>query len=330
MASGSTKAVLAAIIGNSIVMVAKFVAFAMTGSGAMMSEGIHTAADLLNQILLLIGIRRSGLPADAIHPYGYGPERWIWALMSAVGIFFLGCGVTIYHGITTLLRPHPLGDLRAAVVVLAFSLLIEGYVLWLAARELWRAAAGRPLMAYVQTEADPTSVAIVLEDATACLGVLIAFAAIGLTRWTGSQVWDSIGSIVIGLLLGAVALFLVWRNRRSLVGPAIPERDRKRVRSILEQHPAIAKVVLLRSRVMAPESYRVQAEVEFDGATIARKLRSKLREAHENIEDYAAFEQFAARYAEDVLELLGDEIDAIERQIRDEIPQATHVDIEAD
>ena len=112
MAGSSQRAVVAAILGITIVTIAKFGAFFVTGSGALLSEGIHTSADLLNQILLFVGIKRSNRQADRAFPYGYGAERYVWALMSAVGIFFLGCGVTVYHGIESLLHPHELSDLR--------------------------------------------------------------------------------------------------------------------------------------------------------------------------------------------------------------------------
>ena len=125
MAGGSKTTVAAAIVGNGLVMVAKFVAFLFTGSGAMLSEAIHTLADLLNQILLMVGILRSDRLPTELYQYGFKSERYVWALISAVGIFFLGCGVTVYHGIRSLMHPHELEGLTWAIGVLIISLLID-------------------------------------------------------------------------------------------------------------------------------------------------------------------------------------------------------------
>ena len=209
MAKGSKLAVGAAIAGNSVVMVGKFVAFWFTGSAAMLSEALHSVADVLNQILLMVGIVRSSAPPDRFFPFGYGAERYVWALMSAVGIFFLGCGVTIYHGINSLLHPHPLESLGWAVGALLIALVIEGYVLWVAIKAVRGQAQGKPFFRYLRQEADLSAVAVILEDTAACFGVLLALGGILLTRYTGQPYWDAVASIAIGLLLGAVAIWLL-------------------------------------------------------------------------------------------------------------------------
>ena len=331
MASPSSKtAVAAAIIGNGFVMVAKFVAFLFTGSGAMLSEAIHTLADLLNQILLMIGIVRSTRDPDHIYEYGYQSERYVWALISAVGIFFLGCGVTVYHGIESLLHPKELKDLGWALGVLAFSLVLEGIVLWIAVRAAKHQAAGKPLMHFLRHEADPAVTAVVLEDAAACLGVVIAFGAIVLTRLTGSPYWDAIGSIIIGLLLGAIAIWLIARNSSLLVGASIPAPIRRQVLYIIEADPAVEEVVDLKTRILDTDTYRIKADIHFDGGALADKLRPQLREAYERIQSFAEFEKFAHEFGDDIVDLLAEEIDTIERRIRDRVPEAKHLDLEAD
>jgi zinc transporter 9 len=329
-ASGSKLAVVFAVVGNSVITVAKFAAFLVTGSGAMLSEAVHSFADVLNQVLLWIGIDRSLRRPDAAFPYGYGAERYVWALMSAVGVFFLGCGVTVYHGVQSLMHPHELSGLRWAVGVLIGSFVIELYVLHIAVREVRRSAGGRPLLRYLRDGADPGVTAVVMEDAAACLGVLIALLAITLTKITGSYYWDAIGSILIGLLLGFVAIFLISRNHRILVGSAIPDDTREKVRAILRAHPLVERIVALRSRVLDSETYRVQAELEFDGAELAKRLEPGLRSAYEKIEDYETFRRFAAGYTDQVLDELGDSIDRIEAQVRKGVPEAKHLDLEAD
>lgn len=167
-------------------------------------------------ILLLVGIQRSKNAADDKFDYGYGAERYVWALISAVGIFFLGCGVTVYHGIFGLLDFHePMSDFGWPIAVLIVAFFVEFCVLTIAVKSVKKQANGAPLFKLMKTEADPAVVAVVLEDSAACLGVLIAVTATGLTKITGQHHWDAIGSNAIGILLGLIAFWLIHRNRTS-------------------------------------------------------------------------------------------------------------------
>lgn len=330
-AGGSKLAVSAAIGGNAVVTVAKLFAFLATGSGAMLSETVHSFADTLNQVLLLVGVVRSTQVADEDFEYGYGGEQYVWALISAVGIFFLGCGVTVYHGVHSLLHPpEEFSRLDWAIGVLAFAFVVEGFVLYLAVRSVKQQARGRPFFEFLRTGADLSTVAVVLEDAAACLGVLIAAAAIGLTRATGQVWWDSAGTILIGLLLGAVATWLVTRNRQLLVGPAIPAHIRAQVLGIIERNPTVEEVVDFRTRMLDTTTFRIKADIHFDGEALARKHADRLKADWEQIHSYEDFERFAIAYGDDLIELLGDEIDAIEQAIRKEVPEAKHMDLEAE
>ncbi len=331
-AQGSKTAVLAAIVGNTLVMLSKFIAFLFTWSGAMLSEAIHTLADVLNQILLLIGIVRADKHPDERYAYGYMAERYVWALISAVGIFFLGCGVTVYHGISSLLHPHELhfDNIAWPMGVLIFSLAMEGYVLWVAIQAVRQQADGRPFFEFLRKHADPATVAVVLEDSAACLGCVIAMAAILLTKYTGQNYWDSIGSLTIGLLLGAIAVWLVWRNSQLLIGASIPAKTRQQVLSILRQNPTIEEVVDLKTRVLDTETYRIKADVRFDGEAFAERLKTDLPAAYEKIQTYEDFVSFSKGFADNVVEMLAEEIDAIEQRIKEQVPKAKHMDIEAD
>ena len=324
MADSSKTSVLAAIGGNSFIFVAKSVGFVVTGSAAMLSEAIHTAADLLNQILLFIGITRSEREADEDFPVGYGRERYI----SAVGIFFLGCGVTLYHGISGLFHPHELESPEWAIGVLTLSFVIEYVVLVIAYRGLKKEAAGKPFLKYVRTEADPSAAAVLMEDAAACLGVLFALAALGLTTWTGALYWDSIGSIAIGLLLGVVAIALMVRNHELLMGPAVPADVRQTIHRILREHPTVERVVTMRANVIDLDRYDVTATVDFEGPKIAERIEAKLIEALKTSETDP--KALAVEVTEDVLAAVGEEINRIEEAIRAEVPEAIHLDIEAD
>lgn len=328
---GSKGAVVAAIVGNSLVMLAKFGAWVATGSTSMLSEAIHTLADLLNQILLLVGIVRSGKTADPDFDYGYAAERYVWALISAVGIFFLGCGVTVFHGVESLLSDHhEVKSSMWAIIVLIFALIVEGYVLWVAVKAALKQANGKPFFTYLKTEADPATVAVVLEDSAACLGVLIALGAIILAQVTGHAYWDAFGSITIGLLLGAIAIWLIFRNTQLLVGASIPPNIRQQVVKIINANPAVEEIVDMKTRVLDTETYRIKADIRFDGEALSEKLKPQVDAAYENIKSPEDLQKFAREYADDVVELLADEIDAIERKIQQEIPKARHMDLEAD
>jgi len=330
--SNSKKSVIAAIWANAFVMVAKFIAFAFTGSGAMLSEAIHTLADLMNQILLLVGMVRATRDSDNKFEYGYGGERYVWALISAVGIFFLGCGVTVYHGVNSLLHPpeqlHT--DWTWAIVVLLVSASFEGYVLYVAVRGVKQDSEGAPFFRYLKREADPSAVAVILEDSAACLGVGIALLAILLTKITGAYYWDSIGSIVIGCLLGLIAIWLIARNHQLLVGPSIPPRIRTQILAILDANPTVEKVIDFRSRMIDNETYRIKADIRFDGSELARRKQEDLKQAYEEITNFEEFEKFVIQYSDDLIEHLGDEIDAIEEEIQRQVPKAQYLDLEAD
>ncbi len=330
MASGSKLAVGAAIGGNAIVCVSKFTAFFITGSGAMLSEGIHSFADTLNQILLMVGIVRSDRKPDDKYRYGYMAERYVWALISAVGIFFLGCGVTVYHGVHSFLHPQAIESASTAIGVLLFALAVEGVVLAIAYKALRKAAGDKPFLPYLRTEADPSAVAVLLEDSAACLGVIIAMACIGLAIVTGDPRWDAVGSITIGLLLGAMAIWLVIRNQQLLLGPAIPDVERDAIRAILQNSPIIEEVVDFRTRMLGTEQYRIKANVVFDGNVLSTALDGRLQAAWDKLETYEQFRDFCHRYADQVTDLLGDRIDALEAEIIAAVPKVKHIDIEAD
>jgi zinc transporter 9 len=331
MAASSARAVYTAIVGNTIVMVAKFIAFAFTGSAAMLSEGIHSLADVSNQVLLALGISRSKRDADAEHPYGYGRAQFVWALISAVGIFFIGCGVTVYHGVTAVLHPHPIESPGIAAGVLLFALIIEGYCLLVALEAVRHNArqAGMTTMDFLRHGPDPMGSAVVLEDSAAVGGVVIAAVTLGLGLWTGNPIWDGVGSIIIGLLLGYVAVFLVNKNRVYLLDATIPEADKERILAVLAQSAVVESVHDVKATMVGAETIRFKAEVEFDGQEVARRFL-----AHHPIPDLGdpakneEMHAFLVQYADHIVEALGDEIDRIEKDIQAVVPNAKHVDIE--
>lgn len=336
MAGGSKAAVYGAIAANSLVMVAKFIGFFFTGSGTMLAEGIHSAADVGNQTLLAVGMKRSQMPPDAEHPFGYGRDAFIWSLMSAVGIFFIGCGVTIAHGVHTLMAggEHEVGSHTFNLGILVFAFVAEGISLWIAVRAIANEAKAmdRSFWQHVRDTDDPFTVAVLLEDSAAVLGVVIALITIGLGALTHEPYWDGIGSIVIGVLLGFVALFLMQKNRSMLIGRSISPKDRDKLVGVLESDPAVEHVVLARATVAGADAYRISAEIELDGHHLARVwLEDKDADALlAEVQDAEAFRSFLGEFSDDIVEMVGDEVDRIEDRIREVIPRARNVDLEPD
>ena len=220
--STSARTVVTALVGNSFVMIIKLVAFLLSGSGSMLSEAIHSAADTGNQLLLFVGLRRGEKAPDDRFHYGYGGERFVFGILSAAGIFFIGCGITIYHGIHSLLAPSTPQLTTSTFVVLGISGLIEGSVLGLAVRAVLAERGEMGFLRYVRERADPATVAILLEDGAAVLGLIIASVGIVMAYLTGNPIWDTAGSLIIGVILGGVAFYLVRENRELLLGRAVP------------------------------------------------------------------------------------------------------------
>lgn len=336
MAGGSKVAVYSAIGANSIVTVAKLTGFALTGSGAMLSEGIHSAADVGNQVLLAVGMTRSAKPADDEHPAGYGREAFVWALISAVGIFFLGCGVTVMHGIESLQHPaehHE--DQTVNLAILAFAFVAEGITLLIAIRSLMKQARERGLgfVEHLRTTDDPFGVAVLLEDSAAVFGVFLAAVAVGLTEWTQQPYWDAIGSLSIGALLGLVAVFLIWKNSKLLVGRSVHAKDQAAILRILQDDPAVEKVVLQRALVTGAETMRISAEIDFDGAYFAKRYledRDVDALAEKIGSDPDRLRAFLAEFGEALVDDVGDEVDRIEDRIRQAMPKASLIALEPD
>ncbi|MDO8599709.1 MAG: cation diffusion facilitator family transporter [bacterium] len=321
--------VIAAVAGNAFVSIIKLVAAFVSGSSAMFSEAVHSVADTSNQVLLLIGLSRSRKKADEEFSYGYGRERFFWALLSACGIFFVGAGVTVYRGIVSLIDPESVELSPLVFGVLGVSFVIELFTFFVAARALQRSS---PESSWSERLAggDPSTLAVFLEDGIAVIGVLVAAAAIGCSYLTGNHVWDAIGSITIGCLLGVTAVLLIVKNRGYLIGKAIPEELQEDVIAMLTVDPAIERVLDFKSVTLNVGVYRVKCEVEINGhALLNDYLRDSLSAEFEDIGgDYETFKRFAIEYADRIPRLIGTRIDTLEASIQGKYPSIRHIDIE--
>jgi cation diffusion facilitator family transporter len=259
----SVRTVVVAVAANLLIAVAKGVAAALTGSAAMLAETTHSIADTGNEVLLYIGVRRGLRPADDRHPLGYGQARFFWSLLAAVGIFVVGGLFAIYDGIQSLRHPEPVTNVWVGVAVLLVSAVLEG-LSWRTAHRQLRAEAGARhlgLGEYVAVSSDPTPTTVFLEDSAALVGLALALAALLLHLVTGSAVWDGAASLLIGLLLIAVALVLVRRNGALLIDEAAPADIREGLRRAVAAEPWVAEVAELTAVYVGPRHLLVLAHV---------------------------------------------------------------------
>lgn len=330
--SESARAVAAALTANLLLALAKGTAFLLTGSASMLSEAVHSTADTANQVLLAIGIARSTRPADPQHPYGYGAARYVWSMLSASALFFIGCGATVWHGVTALMDPQPLTDLRLAFAVLAIAATLDGTSLLFALRAVWRSARddGVSTWSYITRGDDPAAVHVLAEDSTALVGLLLAAGALGMYQLTGDPRYDAAGSVAIGLLMGVSAAFLIDRNRRLLLQRAAPEPQRARFLAVLRASPFVEEVTDVKATVLGPDAVRFKAEVEFDGHALAREHLATLDLAalRRRLDSREALERFLGDYADHIVERLGDEVDRLEGEVHRQVPETAHVDLE--
>ncbi|ATX79045.1 solute carrier family 30 (zinc transporter), member 9 [Mariprofundus aestuarium] len=269
MSSGSTKAVLTAIAGNSMVTVAKFIGFAFSGSSALLAEAVHSLADTANQGMLYLGLRRSQREADLNHHFGYGQERYFWNLVSAVTIFFLGCVYTIMHAVEQLRHDHTPELSWIPFLIIGFAFVVEGYSFFVALVEFRRQAeeAGKSFRTYFVETRDPTTLAVLIEDAVAVCGLVLALVGMGLAAWTGSAIFDGIAAICIGLLMGGLAWFLAATNRKFLLNRSNDEVNDIATK-LWQADKQVQHVQRVNSIVLSPDDTLLMAEIELREETI--------------------------------------------------------------
>ncbi|WP_309130333.1 cation transporter [Brevibacterium sp.] len=284
--------VVIAFVANLLVAIAKTAVAVITGSASMMAEAAHSWADAGNEIFLLIADRRSARSRDQRHPLGHGREAYVWSMFAAVGIFTAGAVFSVTHGIHELSNPAPVESAHIAFITLGIAFILEGVSFTQAIIQARKQArkAGTSVLRLVLRTSDTTLRAVVAEDFAALTGLIIAAASIWAHEHTGNAMWDALGSIVVGVLLGVVALVLIDRNRHFLVGASSSAKNRTRVGRALQQHPKVSRVTYLHLEYVGPGRLFLVAEVDLEGddpeEEVARRLRRIEREleAHESIE----------------------------------------------
>ncbi|WP_419918293.1 cation diffusion facilitator family transporter [Candidatus Poriferisocius sp.] len=262
-AGGSTKAVLAALLANLAIAIAKFVGYVITRSASMLAEAVHSCADTGNQALLLLGGRLAKREPTPRHPFGYGRERYFWSFVVTIILFTLGALFAINEGIEKLRHPHKLESLGIAIGILIFGIVVESLSFRTAIVESNRVRGKLSWGTFIRRSRTPELPVVLLEDLGAMLGMVIALVAVVLAEITGEPRWDGAGTLAIGVLLGLIAIVLAIEMKSLLIGESATAKDRARLRAALEQSPEVDKVVDLRTQHLGPEELLVAAEVDF-------------------------------------------------------------------
>ena len=277
-ASGGTRAVIAALIANTGIAVAKFVGFALTRSSAMLAEAIHSVADMSNQALLLLGGRRSRRAPTEAHPFGYGRERYFWSFIVALVLFTVGAAFAIHEGIEKVRHPHEMDAIWVAVAILVAGIALESWSMRTAVIEARPHRGDQSWWSFIKRSRNPELPVVLLEDAGALLGLIIALAAIGLAAATDEPRWDGVGTIAIGLLLGAIAVVLAREMQSLLIGESADAKDRAAISAAIEGTPGVASLVHLRTQHLGPDEILVGARVIFDLGLNAAGVASTIDE----------------------------------------------------
>jgi len=298
MAGSSKIAIYGAIAANSAIAVCKFVAAAFTGSSAMLSEGIHSLVDTGNGILLLFGISRSQRPPDRQHPFGYGNEIFFWSFIVAILIFALGGGIAIYEGIRHILHPRSLENVQWNYVVLILAMIFEGSALKVALKQFKSTRGNKPFFRALRESKDSATIAVVVEDTAALLGLLIAFLSVLLGQISGWVYFDGLGSVLIGILLVGVAYFFAVECKALLVGEGLGAENLNKIDRILEAEPRVTNHRRPLSLYFGPNEVLVNLDVHF-------------------IDDLTSDE-------------IEETIDRIEARIKTAVPKVNRIYVEAD
>lgn len=321
-------AVLSAIIWNAIITVLKFIWFFASGSGSLFSEAIHSSADTMNQVLLMVWIKKSWKKEDSKYSYWYKKERYFRATISACWIFFIWSWITVYHGIETLLHPKEVENVFLSLSILVIAFIVESITLLIALKSIYKKEDG--LIESIKNS-DNASMAVILEDTIAVSWVLIAIVSIYLSYATGILIFDSIGSIIIGVMLWFVAVFLIIENKNFLIGKSIGIDLKDEIVEFLESHELIDKVLNFKSQMLDNECYVIKCEIEFNGSALTKELNrnSMFEKEYDNVkDDYTEFVKFCSYYANLVPRVMGQKINEIEKEIREEFPKVKYIDLE--
>ncbi|HET9201943.1 MAG TPA: cation diffusion facilitator family transporter [Acidimicrobiia bacterium] len=273
---GSTRAIIAAMLANAGIALAKFIAYLVTGSASMLAESIHSVADTSNQGLLLLGSNRARRIADDQHQFGYGRERYFWSFVVAMVLFTLGGLYSIYEGVTKIRDPHELTSIGWAIGVLLVAIVLETFSFRTAITEARKVKGTRGWWQYIRTSRSPELPVVLLEDAGALFGLMFALTGVGLAAITGDEIWDAVGTLCIGALLLVIAGFLTVEMKSLLIGEAATGDDVDAIRKAVEACPDVVHVIDLKTQHIGPEELLVAGKLEFASHLSTRELAAAI------------------------------------------------------
>lgn len=275
---GSTRVILTALAANVGIAIAKFAAAGITGSSAMLTEGVHSLVDSANHVLLLYGTKRSRKAADGIHPLGYGRELYFWSFVVAMLVFTLGAGVSLYEGVLHIIEPEPTSDLTIAFAVLGVAGLLESWSTWEALKEFNAARGSKSLVRALRDTKDAPTLIVLLENAGALAGLALAAGGLALAHYTGNPFWDGMASVLIGLVLGAIAVMLLIEAKGLLIGESADPALIAAIRACAEGHRGVEAVHEVLTVHQAPDMVVTVIAADFDDAISARDVEQTVRD----------------------------------------------------
>jgi cation diffusion facilitator family transporter len=277
------RSVLAALAANTGIAITKFIAFLLTGSASMLAESVHSVADTGNQVLLLVGRGRSDRPRSEDHPFGFGRERYFYGFVVSVMLFTVGAAFSIYDGVHKVITPEQIHDSLIAFIVLGASMVLEGFSLRTAIREANQVRGDRNWGTFIRRTKSPELPVILLEDTAALIGLLFAFAGVGLSVATGNGRWDGVGSLGIGVLLATAAVILAIEMKSLLIGESASSDVQRRIIAALEDGPELVQVIHLRTVHIGPDSVLVTAKVAVRASDSAAQLTAGINAAEDRV-----------------------------------------------
>ena len=283
MATTGKKTILAALIANVGIAIAKFAGFAITKSSTMLAEGIHSSADSANQLLLLLGTRRAKREPSPKHPFGYGRERYFWSFVVALILFSLGSLFAVYEGIEKIRHPHALNNASWAIGILIFGIFIESFSFRTAIVEAKTIKGQTSWSKFVVRSKQPEIPVVLLEDAGALFGMVIALGAITLVKTTGEPIWDGIGTLSIGVLLGVIAIILAREMHSLIIGEAASETDRLKIVSVIENNKQVVELVEMRTQHLGPDEILIGVRIAFRETLQTKEIAQLINQLENDI-----------------------------------------------
>jgi len=283
MATGSKKVIYVALIGNALIAIIKFIAAAITGSSAMLSEAIHSLVDTGNQVLLLYGLKRAQRPPDKNFPFGYGKEIYFWSFIVAILIFALGAGVSIYEGIIHLLHPKPITTPYINYIVIGFAMMFEGFAWYFAFKAFTKSKGKWSYIMAVQRGKDPSIFVVLFEDSAALIGLVVAFLGIFLGQVTGIVYFDGAASIIIGLILAGTATWLAYETKGLLIGESANDSIVQGIRELASGHDYVGHVNEVLTLHMGPDFILVNISLDFMDEATADEIETTVEKLDKEI-----------------------------------------------